>query len=122
MWIHLSTLPTGESAYSLFSAESTVASPAVMPGPQQTTTHFQLLLMAEGVLKFYSNAADSEVLFVPFPNSKIRRGRWTHLTLVWYPRTGSHPNLRTSILPDIYPKMSSVYVVRSRHSFTFNFH
>ena len=61
--------------------------------------HLRLSLRPDGRLRVFSSAApDEEVVFDASPNSKVKRGRWTHLSLVWYPKKGGNPNLSKRVV------------------------
>ncbi|KAJ3506661.1 hypothetical protein NLJ89_g6748 [Agrocybe chaxingu] len=84
MWFFPSTMPKAEQIYTLFGAKSSA------PGPSKP--YLRLSLRSDGKLRVFSNTApDDETVFTA---SRVRRGRWSHLALVWYPKKGSNPNLR----------------------------
>jgi hypothetical protein len=94
MWFYASTLPVGDSCCSLLSSESSMVSPAMVV-PVKSRIHFELSLLSNGRLKMFSNAAsDQDGIFRASSHSKVRRGHWVHLALIWYPKMGGHPNLR----------------------------
>jgi len=104
------TTPTPMPSYNLFSASSTG------PIPQHQQVLLKLSMRPDGRLCIATNNhADKakntvpskdasydgtqqelkEVIFSS-PASKLRKGRWTHVALVWYQRRGGNPNLSTS--------------------------
>jgi hypothetical protein len=63
--------------------------------PVQSRIHFELSLLSNGRLKMFSSAApDQDGTFRASSHAKVRKGRWIHLALIWYPNMGGHPNLR----------------------------
>ncbi|KAF9531325.1 hypothetical protein CPB83DRAFT_848844 [Crepidotus variabilis] len=94
MWFNPSSMPSGDASYPLFSA---VAVPRTISihNHQESRVYLQLSLLVDGRLRMRSTgAADADATFATAPNARVKRGRWTHLTIVWYPRKGGHPNLR----------------------------
>ncbi|KAF9479125.1 beach-domain-containing protein [Pholiota conissans] len=100
MWFLPLSLPA--SSYALFSATS--SSPLLL----------RLSLRPDGKVSIFSSGApEGDAVFSA---SKVKKGRWTQISFVWYPKRGSHPNLRLYIdgafveglsLP--YPRTDSMF-------------
>lgn len=60
-------------------------------------TFVDLKLNEDGTLGLASPSADasSPVQPIHFGRSKIVKGRWTHVALVYYPHRSMNPNIRT---------------------------
>ncbi|KAF8962103.1 beach-domain-containing protein [Flammula alnicola] len=86
MWFFPSTLPS--SSYALFSATSATTTSYSQP-------FFRLSLRPDGKVSILSSGAPEDE--ASFSASKVKKGRWTHVAFVWYPRRGSNPNLRLYI-------------------------
>ncbi|KAF4609487.1 hypothetical protein D9613_012349 [Agrocybe pediades] len=101
------TTPTPMPSYTLFSALTTG------PTQQHQQVLLKLSMRTDGRLCIASNGFSDkanakgassgkepqemkEVIFSS-PTSKLRKGRWTHIALVWYQRRGGNPNLRLYI-------------------------
>ncbi|KAF8154493.1 hypothetical protein B0H34DRAFT_660452 [Crassisporium funariophilum] len=93
MWFWISDLPSGGSSHALFTAE--------MP----LRVLLKLSLRPDGKLELQSSTPSTPVSSpssagkdttqpVSFASSAIRKGRWTHVSLVHYPHRGSNPNIR----------------------------
>ncbi len=86
MWFFPSTFPV--SQYALFSAN-------IAGRPLLT-----LFLMPDGNLSMLSSGSpDGQATFT---STKLKKGRWSHISFAWYPKRGGNPNLRMRLfeLPD----------------------
>lgn len=84
MWFYPSNIP--EESYALFSAFSSATTGYTQP-------LLRLSLLPDGKISIFSNAAPNDVPI--FSSSRLKKSRWTHVSFVWYPKKGSHPNLST---------------------------
>lgn len=104
MWFNPSSLPTGSMVFPLLTAESTAKF------TQQV--YLELALLPDGKLKMQSSGSpDADAVFGTTPSARVKRGRWTHLTVVWYPRKvpGGHPNLSAYVLDISKVSLLNIY-------------